>query len=116
MLFRSFERKNKNWRQIGNDLYANRLKQEVTAHHWNKGERKLSQSITNQWGSTPFEDWLEESVSQYWMTAEWFQVEKPHPGSDFAFLVSVHVPIFIPQEEFDKAYGESFVMTKLMHY
>jgi hypothetical protein len=114
--FEEFGKKDKDWRRLGNDLYANRLKQEVTAHHWNKGKRKLSQTITYEWGVTPFEEWLEENVNQYWMTAEWFQEENASPFSDFAFLVSVHVPIFVPQKEFDDEYGQALVMTKLMHY
>ena len=113
--FEEFGKVNKDWRKIGNDLYADRLKQEIAAHSWNNSHRKLSQTITNQWPATPFENWLEDKVDRFWMTAQWFQTENPHDGSDFAFLVSVHVPLTVPQAEWDADYGEAFVMTKLMY-
>lgn len=106
----------KDQHKIDLDLYADRLKQEVVANTWDKGPRKLSQSITYEWPATPFEDWLEDNVESFWMTAEWFQVEGAGPFDDFAFMVSVHTPLSVTKNEWDEAYGEAFVMTKLMHY
>ena len=108
--------KDQKGRKVGLDLYANRLKDHVASYTWNKKKRPLSQSITYEWPASPFEEWLEENVDWHWMPAEWFQDEEMGPESDFAFMVSVHVPLLIPKDEWDGDYGEAFVMTKLMHY
>jgi len=104
-------------RNIQTDLYANRLKQEIAEKTFNDAKRPLSQRITNQWLSNPFEEWLEEKCQWHWMTAEWYQDrEDGHdPFGDYAFMVSVHTPVLQSVESFDEEYGEAFVMTKLMY-
>lgn len=117
LLIEEYPDKKKRPHGIQTDLYANRLKLEVAEKTWNNAKRPLSQRITYEWGITPFEEWLEETCEWHWMTAEWFQTqENGHdPFGDYAFMISVHTPLLMPQAEFDEAYGEAFVMTKLMH-
>jgi hypothetical protein len=100
---------------IGLQPQADRLKQEVASRSWNKGERNLSQSIMFKWPYTPFEEWVEQEVNKFWMTAEWFQSTDGDELSDFAFIVSVHTPAS-DKVKFDAAYGEAFVLTKLIHH
>ena len=94
----------------------NWLTDEIKRQTYDERKRKLSRSIDNQWPATVFEEWLETSTNEHWMTAEWFQKEKAAIFDDYALLISVHVPIHNSQEEFDREYGEAFAMTKLMHY
>jgi hypothetical protein len=103
-------------RSIGLDLYANRLKDEIVRKTWATANRPLSQRITYEWPASPFEEWLDENVQTHWMTAEWFQESGMGPEGDFAFMISVHAPINCTQQEWDEAYGEAFVMTKLLHF
>jgi hypothetical protein len=80
---------------------------------------KFSKRIDNQWPSTVFEEWLEHTFDQHWMTAKWYKA--PVQGyiddfDDYALMISVYVPINSSRAEFDKDYGGAFTMTKLMHY
>jgi hypothetical protein len=95
---------------------ADRLVQEVVNRSWNKGKQNLSQSIMFKWPFTPFEEWVEQEINEFWMTAEWFQDPNLRRDiSDYAFIISVHTPVQ-DKVKFDTAYGEAFVMTKLIHY
>jgi hypothetical protein len=86
---------------------------------------RFSRRLDNQWPATVFEEWLEDTFDQHWMTANWYRSPvgmtddvSPPIGSytDYALMTSVHVPINTSRAEFDKEYGSAFTMTKLMHY
>lgn len=86
---------------------------------------RLSRRIDNQWPATVFEEWLESTFDQHWMTSKWYRSPvsmtndmNASNGSytDYALMTSVHVPLNTSRAEFDKEYGGAFTMTKLMHY
>jgi hypothetical protein len=77
---------------------------------------RLSRRIDNQWPATVFEEWLESSFDQHWMTAKWYKSRPGDTYDDYALMTSVYVPINTSRVEFDKEYGSAFTMTKLMHY
>jgi hypothetical protein len=86
---------------------------------------RLSRRIDNQWPATVFEEWLESTFDQHWMTSKWYNdtvgitrhsFSSGDPYDDYALMTSVHVPINTSRAEFDKEYGGAFTMTKLMHY
>jgi hypothetical protein len=86
---------------------------------------RFSRRLDNQWPATVFEEWLEDTFDQHWMTANWYRSSglitddvsaSNGTYTDYALMTSVHVPINTSRAEFDKEYGGAFTMTKLMHY
>jgi len=104
-------------RQVKLSNYADRIKNDIASYTWKNRARPLSQSITYQWPASHFEEWLEDAVDEYWMTAEWFQKDYNDGSidSDYAFMVSVHAVINCTQEEWDEQYGSAFIMTKMLY-
>jgi hypothetical protein len=77
---------------------------------------KFSRRLDNQWPATVFDEWLEDTFDNHWMSATWYQHEDSMGMDDYALMINVHVPVETTAEEFETAYGEAFTMTKLMHY
>lgn len=96
--------------------YADELKARIAAYSWQERERPISQNITNAWGVTPFENWIEDIAVPHWMTAEWYQTDESAAFGDYAFMISVHTPVIIDQDKFSEDYDSAFLMTKIMHY
>jgi hypothetical protein len=89
--------------------------EDVTKQSFDNRFRPLSASILNHWLASPFEEWLEETCTEHWFDAEWFQEPQSKSWDDFAILIKVNVPILGEVADFEQGYGESFVMTKMMY-
>ena len=87
----------------------------VTQQSFDNRVRPLSANILNNWLACPFDEWLEETCTEHWFDAEWFQEPQSKSWHDFAILIKVNVPILGSVAEFETGYGESFVMTKMMY-
>lgn len=75
--------------------------------------QRLSSIIFNQWPASPFEEWCEDNITNFWMTAQYY--EDRSRSYDYALLVNVHCAITGDTQDFLDGYGESMTMTKMMY-
>lgn len=97
------------------DKYMDLLCKEIESHTRKMSSRPIGQRITHMWPTGPFEEWIDETHHEHWMTANWFKDES-RQFSDYATVISVKAPITIPLKDYEQEYGEAFVMTKIGYF
>jgi hypothetical protein len=113
-----FDKNSAVYKQLGinrADLIMDRLRDYIKSETMSTSNVPLRSRFAFGWPASPFEEWLDETSPLHWATAEWFKREDD-PWSDYATMVSVHVPIMGDRKQFLDDYGGSFVLTKMGFY
>lgn len=98
---------------VENDLYLNRLCDEIKERTWTHAKMPISGRITFEWPSCEFDRWLEETHEYHWMTATWQRFGDKWFSGDFEVLTTVWAPVLMDLDEYDSQWGQAIVMTKM---
>jgi len=98
------------------DKYMDRLCESIKDYTMDKQHVPIGQRVSHMWPTGPHEEWLDSVHDKHWMTGQWF-TGSDNGHLDYALLLTVKAPIDnISPEEYEKAWGEAFVLTKLGMY
>lgn len=103
---------------VAPDLMLNRLKDQIAAHTWSTRENPISSRITHMWPDSPFSEWMEKEHKIHWATARWSELNTGGGYMEgiwlYQFDITLHAPITGTPEEYNDAWGEAIVMTKML--
>jgi len=69
--------------------------------------------VFDKWPASPFEEWVSEQHTNFWISCQYFSDSDQYGTSDYALLLSVKSAITSDIEQYKHEYGSALTLTKL---